>query len=94
MKAELSQLVSCMRRKAMLGDMAILTGGTVISEDLGLKLENLQLSQLGKVKQVKVNKDEARRSNAEKRQNLRGLADKHVVNQNIQYDQYDVGHLP
>ncbi len=45
------------RRKAMLGDMAILTGGTVISEDLGLKLENLQLTQLGKVKQVKVNKD-------------------------------------
>jgi len=45
------------RRKAMLGDMAILTGGTVISEDLGLKLENLDLEQLGKVKQVKVNKD-------------------------------------
>jgi len=45
------------RRKAMLGDMAILTGGTVISEDLGLKLENLQLAQLGKAKQVKVNKD-------------------------------------
>ena len=45
------------RRKAMLGDMAVLTGGTVISEDLGLKLENLQLSQLGKAKQIKVNKD-------------------------------------
>ena len=45
------------RRKAMLADMAILTGGTVISEDLGLKLENLTLSQLGKAKQVKVNKD-------------------------------------
>jgi chaperonin GroEL len=45
------------RRKAMLGDMAVLTGGTVISEDLGLKLENLQLSQLGKCKKVKVNKD-------------------------------------
>jgi chaperonin GroEL len=45
------------RRKAMLGDMAVLTGGTVISEDLGLKLENLQLTQLGKAKQVKVNKD-------------------------------------
>jgi chaperonin GroEL len=45
------------RRKAMLGDMAILTGGTVISEDLGIKLENLQLDQLGKAKQVKVNKD-------------------------------------
>ena len=37
--------------------MAILTGGTVISEDLGLKLENLQLAQLGKAKQIKVNKD-------------------------------------
>ncbi len=45
------------RRKAMLGDMAVLTGGTVISEDLGLKLENLQLAQLGKAKQIKVNKD-------------------------------------
>jgi chaperonin GroEL len=45
------------RRKAMLGDMAILTGGTVISEDLGLKLENLTLDQLGKAKQIKVNKD-------------------------------------
>jgi chaperonin GroEL len=45
------------RRKAMLGDMAVVTGGTVISEDLGLKLENLQLSQLGKAKQIKVNKD-------------------------------------
>ncbi len=45
------------RRKAMLGDMAVLTGGTVISEDLGLKLENLQLAQLGKAKQVKIDKD-------------------------------------
>jgi len=45
------------RRKAMLGDMAVLTGGTVISEDLGLKLENLQVNQLGKAKQIKVNKD-------------------------------------
>ena len=45
------------RRKAMLGDMAVLTGGTVMSEDLGLKLENLELSQLGQAKQIKVNKD-------------------------------------
>jgi chaperonin GroEL len=45
------------RRKAMLQDMAILTGGTVVSEDLGLKLENLTLNQLGKAKQVKVDKD-------------------------------------
>ncbi|APW63958.1 chaperonin GroEL [Paludisphaera borealis] len=45
------------RRKAMLGDMAVLTGGTVISEDLGVKLESVDLSQLGTVKQVKVDKD-------------------------------------
>ncbi|MBX6314420.1 MAG: chaperonin GroEL [Isosphaeraceae bacterium] len=45
------------RRKAMLQDMAILTGGTVVSEDLGLKLENLQINQLGRAKQVKVDKD-------------------------------------
>jgi chaperonin GroEL len=45
------------RRKAMLGDMAVLTGGTVMSEDLGLKLENLQITQLGRAKQIKVNKD-------------------------------------
>jgi len=45
------------RRKAMLGDMAVLTGGTVMSEDLGLKLENLQVNQLGRAKQIKVNKD-------------------------------------
>ena len=45
------------RRKAMLGDIAILTGGTMISEDLGLKLENLTLDQLGRAKQVTVDKD-------------------------------------
>ncbi len=45
------------RRKAMLGDMAVLTGGTVVSEDVGLKLENLTLEQLGQAKQVKIDKD-------------------------------------
>jgi chaperonin GroEL len=45
------------RRKAMLQDMAVLTGGTVISEDLGIKLENVDVSQLGRAKQVKINKD-------------------------------------
>ena len=45
------------RRKAMLQDIAIVTGGTVVSEDLGLKLENITLDQLGKAKQVKVDKD-------------------------------------
>ncbi|MDB5349769.1 MAG: chaperonin GroL [Planctomycetota bacterium] len=45
------------RRKAMLQDIAVLTGGTVVSEDLGQKLENIQISQLGRAKQVKINKD-------------------------------------
>jgi chaperonin GroEL len=45
------------RRKAMLGDIAILTAGTMISEDLGLKLENLTLEQLGQAKQITVDKD-------------------------------------
>jgi chaperonin GroEL len=45
------------RRKAMLEDIAILTGGEVISEELGLKLENADLSQLGRAKSVKVEKE-------------------------------------
>ena len=45
------------RRKAMLEDIAILTGGQVITEDLGLKLENTDISQLGQAKSVKINKD-------------------------------------
>ncbi|NCX97136.1 MAG: chaperonin GroEL [Planctomycetia bacterium] len=46
------------RRKALLGDIATLTGGTLISEDLGLKLESLDLSHLGKAKRVSVDKNE------------------------------------
>ncbi|MCL4192822.1 MAG: chaperonin GroEL, partial [Thermoguttaceae bacterium] len=45
------------RRKAMLGDIAILTGGTLISEDLGIKLENVTLEQLGQAKKITVDKD-------------------------------------
>jgi chaperonin GroEL len=45
------------RRKAMLEDMAILTGGTVISEELGLKLENVTLKDLGRAKRVEVGKE-------------------------------------
>jgi chaperonin GroEL len=45
------------RRKAMLEDMAVLTNGQVISEELGLTLENVQLSQLGRAKRVVVDKD-------------------------------------
>ena len=46
------------RRKAMLEDIAILTGGTVISEDLGIKLENVTLGELGKAKKVTITKDD------------------------------------
>ena len=46
------------RRKAMLEDIAILTGGQVISEDLGIKLENVTLDMLGTAKRVNITKDE------------------------------------
>ncbi len=45
------------RRKAMLEDIAILTGGQVISEDLGVKLENVTINDLGKCKTIKIDKD-------------------------------------
>src|SRR5581483_11693671 len=45
------------RRKAMLEDIAILTGGTAIFEELGIKLENVELSQLGRAKKIRVDKD-------------------------------------
>ncbi|AHC16366.1 chaperonin GroEL [Salinispira pacifica] len=45
------------RRKAMLEDIAILTGGTVISEELGMKLENADISMLGQAKSIKVDKE-------------------------------------
>jgi chaperonin GroEL len=45
------------RRKAMLEDIAVLTGGTVISEDLGIKLENVTLKELGRAKKASIDKD-------------------------------------
>jgi len=45
------------RRKAMLGDIAVLTGGQVITEDLGVKLEKIALSQLGRAKKIVVQKE-------------------------------------
>ncbi|MGI9255796.1 MAG: chaperonin GroEL [Salinispira sp.] len=45
------------RRKAMLEDIAVLTGGQVISEELGMKLENAEISQLGQAKSIKVDKE-------------------------------------
>jgi chaperonin GroEL len=45
------------RRKAMLQDLAILTGGQVISDDLGMKLENVTIDMLGRAKKISINKD-------------------------------------
>jgi len=45
------------RRKAMLGDMGVLTGAQVVTEDLGIKLENMELSQLGRAKKLVVGKE-------------------------------------
>jgi chaperonin GroEL len=45
------------RRKAMLGDIAVLTGGRAITEDLGIKLENITVEDLGTAKRVKIDKD-------------------------------------
>src|ERR1700738_1398430 len=45
------------RRKAMLEDIAVLTGGRLITEDLGIKLENVQISDLGQVKKITIDKD-------------------------------------
>ena len=47
------------RRKVMLQDIAVLTGGQVVSEDIGLKLENVAIEQLGRAKRVVVDKDSA-----------------------------------
>jgi chaperonin GroEL len=45
------------RRKAMLEDIAVLTGGTMISEDLGIKLENIKITDLGRAKKINVDKE-------------------------------------
>jgi len=45
------------KRKAMLEDIAVLAGGQVVSEDLGIKLENLSVSDLGKAKRINIDKD-------------------------------------
>jgi len=45
------------RRKAILGDIAVLTGGKAITEDLGIKLEGVKLEDLGKAKRITIDKD-------------------------------------
>jgi len=47
------------RRKAILGDIAVLTGGQMISEDLGIKLESVELSQLGKAQRIVIEKEKS-----------------------------------
>ncbi len=46
------------RRKAMMEDIAVLTGGQFFTEDLGVKLENIEIDQLGQVKKIKIDKDD------------------------------------
>ena len=68
------------RRKAMLEDIAILTGGQVISEDLGLKLENVNLNDMGRCKRVTIDKDNSTmiRRRRRQREDLRAAFDRFV----------------
>lgn len=63
------------RRKAMLEDIAILTGGQVISEDLGIKLENVTLDMLGTARKVAISKDDTTVIN--------GAGDKHAIDARV-----------
>jgi chaperonin GroEL len=60
------------RRKAMLEDMAILTGGKVISEDLGIKLENVRLEDLGRAKKLVIDKDNTTSSRGRQNGDIEG----------------------
>jgi chaperonin GroEL len=74
------------RRKAMLGDIGVLTGGTMISEDLGIQLENIELSQLGRAKKITVDKGSTTIvEGAGKRQEI----DKRIQQINRQIEQTD-----
>jgi len=64
------------RRKAMLGDIAVLTGGTLISEDLGIQLDSVELSHLGRAKTVEVSKDSCTL--------IDGAGDKNSISQRVQ----------
>ena len=63
------------RRKAMLEDIAILTGGTVITEDMGRKLDSVELEDLGTARQVRISKDETTI--------IDGVGDKEVIAQRV-----------
>ncbi len=78
------------RRKAMLGDIAILTGGQYISEDLGLLLEKVELTQLGKAKQVVVEKESCTIvSGAGKKEAIMGRIDQIRAQMNQTESEYD-----
>jgi len=74
------------RRKAMLGDIAVLTGGTMISEDLGIQLENLSLQHLGRAKRVTVDKNS---TTIIEGAGDRGAIDKRIAQINAQVGQTD-----
>ena len=74
------------RRKAMLGDIAVLTGGTMISEDLGIQLENLSLQHLGRAKRVTVDKNA---TTIIEGAGDRGSIDKRIAQINAQIGQTD-----
>ncbi len=74
------------RRKSMLGDIATLTGGTLISDDLGIQLENVTLDQLGRAKKVTVDKGSA---TIVEGAGKRGDIDKRVAQIRAQIDQTD-----
>ena len=67
------------RRKAMLQDIAILTGGTAISEDLGIKLENVTLNMLGKAKKVMIDKENTTLDRLGKARRVRADKDNTVI---------------
>jgi len=78
------------RRKAMLGDIAVLTGGQFISEDLGLKLENVTLDQLGKAKTVRIEKDNCTIINgAGKKQNIQKRIQQIQAQRDASESEYD-----
>lgn len=74
------------RRKAMLGDIATLTGGTLISEDLGIQLENVTLEQLGRAKKITVDKSS---TTIVEGSGKRGDIDKRVAQIRAQIEQTD-----
>src|SRR5207302_3268322 len=78
------------RRKAILGDIAVLTGGQFISEDLGLKLENVTLEQLGRAKIVRVEKESCTLINgAGKKQNIQKRIQQIQAQRDASESEYD-----